>query len=573
MGTWVLNGTTVKLADNANTVAIGADTTTPDRKLEVVGGPARLAVEDRGGEVYDVRAYGARGDGGDDTLAVNGAIQAAQAAPRGGIVYFPPGTYRITAALLLPSELLTVTRPLQFLGAGPKLSVITTDDPTRNIFQLAVPVPDNNDKVEPVIFRDLKFEAMVPRTAGAAIRQDVPPGSFFQHGIRIGNCHFKGQYIAVELHGASTAVIENNTFWQGIASEADVWIDEQAGIDSTTHLITGCLFGDSTRTAAKAIKITGKSGGDRIIGNLFVYYETQIHFEVAAGTAQLIQGNVMEGARTAAIRMTGSDNQIHSVISGNTIRIGPLDTPLRCIWADVSGPGAVASRITVVGNKLASDLTAGTTKGIELAPTGGATVDHWLIAENLLEGFTVAVDAGPGVTGLMLGNNAYNGNAADFANASGGAIGAAFLDRVGIGAPNVMSPTKDLRLKSALAVRPRIYLEGLAGVSSPGVEFAFDGANTRRAALVGAAAGSSGVQLELFTKPDGAGPAQRLVVDKDGNALWTSPGFQEMVSVPVDPPAPTAGRGRLYMRDTGTGKTQLCVRFATGPAQVIASEP
>ena len=50
MGTWVLNGTTVKLVDNTNTVAIGADTTTADRKLEVLGGPARLAVEDLGGD-------------------------------------------------------------------------------------------------------------------------------------------------------------------------------------------------------------------------------------------------------------------------------------------------------------------------------------------------------------------------------------------------------------------------------------------------------------------------------------------------------------------------------------------
>lgn len=40
----------------------------------------------------------------------------------------------------------------------------------------------------------------------------------------------------------------------------------------------------------------------------------------------------------------------------------------------------------------------------------------------------------------------------------------------------------------------------------------------------------------------------------------------------TDPAAPAANTGRLYFRDVG-GKTQLCVRFATGAVQPIASEP
>ena len=90
---------------------------------------------------------------------------------------------------------------------------------------------------------------------------------------------------------------------------------------------------------------------------------------------------------------------------------------------------------------------------------------------------------------------------------------------------------------------------------------------------MGTAAGASGVQLELFTKPDGGSVAQRLVVDKDGNALWRSPNYQEMISVPIDPGAPSTGRARLFMRDNGSGKTQFCVRFATGAVHVLATEP
>jgi hypothetical protein len=39
------------------------------------------------------------------------------------------------------------------------------------------------------------------------------------------------------------------------------------------------------------------------------------------------------------------------------------------------------------------------------------------------------------------------------------------------------------------------------------------------------------------------------------------------------PAAPLANRARLFVRDNGAGKTQLCVRFHTGSVQVIKTEP
>jgi hypothetical protein len=46
--------------------------------------------------------------------------------------------------------------------------------------------------------------------------------------------------------------------------------------------------------------------------------------------------------------------------------------------------------------------------------------------------------------------------------------------------------------------------------------------------------------------------------------------FRETSGNPSNPPANEA---RLFARDNGTGKTQLCVRFPTGVVQVIATEP
>lgn len=41
------------------------------------------------------------------------------------------------------------------------------------------------------------------------------------------------------------------------------------------------------------------------------------------------------------------------------------------------------------------------------------------------------------------------------------------------------------------------------------------------------------------------------------------------IGVPAHPPA---NRARLFLRDSGSGKTQLCVRFATGSTKVLAQE-
>jgi len=75
------------------------------------------------------------------------------------------------------------------------------------------------------------------------------------------------------------------------------------------------------------------------------------------------------------------------------------------------------------------------------------------------------------------------------------------------------------------------------GVSLTRVEgVAFDKTNTRRAAVGATASGALGVQLEFFTKPNSA-------------------------------------KARLFVRDNGAGKTQLCVQFNTGAVQVLATQP
>lgn len=66
-----------------------------------------------------VKSYGAVGDGStDDTAAIQACIDACNTAG-GGIVYFPPGTYKITASINLPAY-----TSIRITGAGPNVSSI-----------------------------------------------------------------------------------------------------------------------------------------------------------------------------------------------------------------------------------------------------------------------------------------------------------------------------------------------------------------------------------------------------------------------------------------------------------------
>lgn len=62
-------------------------------------------------------------------------------------------------------------------------------------------------------------------------------------------------------------------------------------------------------------------------------------------------------------------------------------------------------------------------------------------------------------------------------------------------------------------------------------------------------------------------------IDASGNIRQSQGSYIEMKERATDPAAPAADMARLYARDNGSGKTQLCVRFPTGAIQVIATEP
>ncbi len=105
-------GSSTVLDVDTTNLRVGIGTSAPATTLEV-NGIAREQVQDKGGQVYNVKAYGAVGNGStDDTAAVQSAIDAANTA-NGGTVYFPAATYQFASSLSLDTY-----KSVKLVGAG-----------------------------------------------------------------------------------------------------------------------------------------------------------------------------------------------------------------------------------------------------------------------------------------------------------------------------------------------------------------------------------------------------------------------------------------------------------------------
>jgi hypothetical protein len=152
--------------------------------------------------------------------------------------------------------------------------------------------------------------------------------------------------------------------------------------------------------------------------------------------------------------------------------------------------------------------------------------------------------------------------------------GAVVLSAEGIHAGSGNADVNKLKVKDGTDTILAAYAEIDAGVGASGTLEA-----------VGKGATAPEGMLELIAKTyngvAGSGLASVTITLETATGVITITGgrinlgttFLELAEQSSDPAAPGLNRGRLYTRDNGAGKTQLCVRFNTGAVQVLATEP
>jgi parallel beta-helix repeat protein len=204
----------------------GIGTSSPGRMLDV-NGIARAQIQDKGGQVYNVKAYGATGDGStDDTSAIQSAIDAAGA---NNTVFFPKGTYIISSPLTVTNDYVTLAGqglkstiriknnvdPAEaiYVGSsgvvqGARIKDLTVDvaDYTSHTTGHGIVFRSNGGSIDHVIVSKVAQDGIRVEGDGVnalfeVIFSDVTILQTGNDGLHIGSDVFNSEFIRVVAHG------------------------------------------------------------------------------------------------------------------------------------------------------------------------------------------------------------------------------------------------------------------------------------------------------------------------------------------------------------------------------------
>jgi hypothetical protein len=307
--------------------------------------PIRSPLWDRGGAVFNVRAYGAKGDLSDDTAAVQAAIDAASAVA--GVVYFPPGRYYITAPLRINFGI-----TIEGAKAGftyPMGAEIIRAGATGNLFEV--------NAADLVVFRDLVITSGLPNSSsGAAIQVNRSAGQAMNM-LHIENVWVAGLWRVVDADRVVKLRIINSYFARGNA------------------VLNGSV----------AVRVVHSDNSDacenQFYGNFLEGWETAIY---AGCSSNNLVGNKFNGIQSYAFSfLNGSTATGQITIVGNN-----MDGPASRIKIATGATSGSVNRVTVSGNFIV--VAQGSEAAIEISAAGSSQgIYNVLVANNNIQAYTI----------------------------------------------------------------------------------------------------------------------------------------------------------------------------------------
>ena len=546
-----INYATTEIADAAGTLTAGqslglADgvrwiwcTTSAYASLTPQEGSIGSGFVEESSHVYDVKDYGAVGDGvSDDTTAVQAAIDAALVT--GGVVFFPGGDYVITTELQCENSGTAVS----FLGVGAD------------------------------VFSDQTTSRLLYTTTGSGslLSLEAKRG-FTATGMAFGYNHasYTGNLIVTGTAANDTMLVRfQDCAFHGAAAAT--------GANSLVHLdgaiisqLNGCTFRYAdygivgySATYSNAITVRQCTFNDI---NTWPIYEPGQSWTVSECTFEpLADGSAgaVGGAGTAyAWGYTHTGNW-----HGDVTADGGGWISLRFVGGVISG-NFFAKPGTSTGTCI--DLVGGsqgvTIQGNRFEGTGCTAIDY-----------TGAACIGTAVTGndfqctTNLANATNASKSIYSANVDGGANGD--VNSLSVDTSGNLNIHKNLifdtdgtaviHRANASAVSTLMISRAAADAADRFVLFQDgsiewgDGTSARDTAWGRRAAGLVGNATD-----------EAITL---GTATGTGGGYFQGWEQSADPAAPATNSGRLFFKDSGGSKTQLAVRFPTGATQAIATE-
>lgn len=260
---------------------------------------------DKGEIVFDVKAYGATGNGvTDDTTAIQSAITAAVAL--GGAVFFPGGTYIISSTL-------TITDKVMVYGTGWNSIVKIAN--SANIYAFTFN-PTGGVRIDGAVFYNFKIDCNATNQSGTSGGIDAFSSSYglFDH------LWIKSPYTyGLSLHDDNLGGFghHNNVracwFHLGTDSPAGIGIGLRMH-QSDENIIEGNKFESNGGNQNNAAQLFEDAGLQIIKDNVFIANPSVASVEgMKISQGNTVSGNIFDGGTNAQMELTGDYN----VIGGN----------------------------------------------------------------------------------------------------------------------------------------------------------------------------------------------------------------------------------------------------------------
>jgi hypothetical protein len=324
--------------------------------------------------IYDVRTFGAVGDGvADDTNAIQDATTAA--AGGGGTVVFPAGAYSVRRTIQVDSK--DRTKSVILRGAGAYQStVLPSSLATGSLFEVVAPA---NVTIASLTLHQASNGQELIRTDSC-------------DNLMVYDCALEGDpnttaalvySSCARTNIAQCSLIPRNEFSFGIRLR-------KANHMNIESRVFDCFFageGKGIIVDKESAATLGQVEGLRIRGTTFMATGAEI-ITIRAGYYIEIIGNTLDQTRYAGIRYDAQDGQVDGVtIAHNYIGFKGVGNEVAIL--DAGGPYGVVA-VIINGNRI-----AGGTYGIGAA----GNADRWVVSSNVLDG-----DRSPSSQGIGLGS-------------------------------------------------------------------------------------------------------------------------------------------------------------------------
>lgn len=326
-------------AGAATGTALGTDVVVTGAASQTKTGILTVPVQDNAGQVFNVKASGAKGDGStDDTTAIQAAITAAWASP-GGRVFFPPGNYIVSSMLTVPGAGFSSTRGFSMEGCGPEISRINYNSASAPTAILQV---GSSNIVSGFNMRDLGFLYTTSPASGHGIQlraheatvENVSVWSAIQDAIRVENTFSGTQF----MHLANFRVYSPGRDGLFIDSGiTDTTIDRFVCYNYTRYGIynkgSGIRFLEchpyaQSFVAGKISYFQDAGGNTTIIGGQYEGGDFNIEFSGITG-ASVIGATLLDYAASSATAQIYALNSNDILVDG--VYFSSAGTPVNCI--------------------------------------------------------------------------------------------------------------------------------------------------------------------------------------------------------------------------------------------------